>query len=162
MRIRYLALLAALAVPASLPAAPPTSPALKVTAIEARLFYGYSGKLSDDLLKRDPAFSGWNTVIGEGSAGEPADDLLVSVRIEPVLKPSGVEGVFSDQPVVVTATADGKVVAKRTFTGTLTNAQGVSWKGLYLRDIGCAGKLTIEAVAGRQRKVATLQFDCGE
>lgn len=162
MRIRHLALLAALAVPASLPAGTPATPQLKIAAIEARLFYGYSGKLSDDLLKRDPVFSGWNTVIGEGSAGEPADDMLVSIKLEPLAKVTNGEGVFSDQPVVVTATAGGKVVAKRTFTGTLTDTRGIAWKGLYLRDIGCAGKLTIEAVAGKQRKVATLQFDCGE
>lgn len=84
------------------------------------------------------------------------------MKVEPLVKPAGNEGIFSDQPVVVTATANGKVVAKRTFTSTLTNDEGVSWKGLYLRDIGCSGTLRIEAVAGRQRKVATLQFDCGE
>lgn len=162
MRFRYLALLAALAAPASLSAGTPATPQLKITAIEARLFYGYSGKLSDDLLKRDPAFSGWNTIIGEGPSGEPADDMLVSIKVEPLVKPAGNEGIFSDQPVIVTATANGKVVAKRTFTGTLTNNRGVSWKGLYLRDIGCAGTLKIEAVAGRHRKVATLQFNCGE
>ncbi|HPB22724.1 MAG TPA: hypothetical protein PLL48_10380 [Novosphingobium sp.] len=162
MGYRNFALLAALVFPTVLTAAPPAPPQLKVSAIEARLFYGYSGKLSDDLLKRNPAFSGWNTIIGEGAAGEPADDLLVSVKVEPLVKPAGNEGIFSDQPVVVTATANGKVVAKRTFTSTLTNDEGVSWKGLYLRDIGCSGTLRIEAVAGRQRKVATLQFDCGE
>lgn len=140
----------------------PVTPQLKITAIEARLFYGYSGKLSDDLFKRNPPFAGWNTIIGEGGAGEPADDLLVSVRVEPLVKPAGNEGIFSAQPVVVTATANGKVVAKRTFTGTLTNEAGVSWKGLYLRDIACSGTLKIEAAAGRQRKVATLQFNCGE
>lgn len=162
MRFRCLALLAALAVPTGLSAGAPPIPQLKISAIEARLFHGYSGTLSDDLLRRNPSFSGWNTIIGEGAAGEPADDLLVSVKVEPLVKPAGNEGIFSDQPVVVTATANGKVVAKRTFTSTLTNDGGVSWKGLYLRDIGCSGTLRIEAVAGRQRKVATLQFDCGE
>ena len=162
MRYCFAALLAALTTSASATASQPAVPQLKIAAIEARLFYGYSGKLSDDLLKRDPAFAGWNTIIGEGAAGEPADDLLVSVRVEPLVKPAGNEGIFSDQPVVITATANGKVIAKRTFTGTLTNEAGVSWKGLYLRDIGCAGALKIEAVAGRQRKVASLQFDCGE
>lgn len=162
MRFRFIALLAALAMPASLPAKSPATPQLKITAIEARLFYGFSGQLSDDLLKRDPPFSGWNTIIGEGAAGEPAEDMLVSIKLEPLVKLSGNEGIFTDQPVVVTATANGKVVAKRTFTGTLTNDQGVSWRGLYLRDIGCAGTLKIEAAAGKQRKAATLQLDCGE
>ncbi len=162
MRFRFIALVAALAMPASLPAKSPATPQLKITAIEARLFYGFSGKLSDDLLKRDPPFSGWNTIIGEGAAGEPAEDMLVSIKLEPLVKLADNEGIFTDQPVVVTATANGKVVAKRTFTGTLTNDQGVSWRGLYLRDIGCAGTLKIEAVAGKQRKAATLQLDCGE
>lgn len=162
MRQWIIAALAALAAPGAVMAGQPVTPQLKITAIEARLFYGYSGRLSDDLLKRDPAFAGWNTIIGEGAADEPADDLLVSVRVEPLVKPAGNEGIFSDQSVVVTATANGKVIAKRTFTGTLTNEAGVSWKGLYLRDIGCAGTLKIEAVAGSQRKVASLQFDCGE
>lgn len=163
MRLKILAFLLPLGLAASLPAAPPAQPlqpALRITGIEARLFYAFSGKLSDDLLKRNPPFSGWNTVIGEGESGEPADDLLVSVRIEPVVQ--GNDEVYSSQPVTITATADGKVLGKRTFTGTLIPAKGAAYKALYLRDIGCAGDLKIDVVAGKQRRRASLAFHCGE
>lgn len=164
MRLVPFAALASLALSAALTAAPgtPPEPALKVTAIEARLFYGHSGRLSDDLLKRNPAFSGWNTVIGEGESGEPADDLLISIRLEPLGKRTPGESVYTNQPVTITAMAGGKVIRKRTFTGILTNGQGIAWKALYLADIGCIGDLKINVVAGNQRRNASLPFHCGE
>lgn len=162
MHFRHLALLP-LALAATLSAAPPVrppEPALKITGIEARLFYQHSGRLSDDLLKRNPPFSGWNTVIGEGESGEPADDLFVSVRLEPLAKSA--DGVYSNLPVTITASAGGKIVGKRTFTGTLLPAKGAAWKAIYLHDIGCIGDLKIDVVAGKQRRAATLAFHCGE
>lgn len=161
MRPVHVLLILPLALATSLPAAAPAPP-LKISGIEARLFYQASGRLSDDLLSRDPAFSGWNTVIGEGASGGAADDLLVQVKLEPLDRTAAADEVFSAQPVVVTARAGRKVVGKRTFTGTLIPANGAAWKALYLRDIGCSGDLTIEAVAGRQRRTAKLTFACGE
>ena len=161
MRPLHLAILLPLALATSLPAAAPQPP-LKVTAIEARLFYQFSGKLSDDLLKRAPPFSGWNTVIGEGESGEPADDLLVQIKIEPLNRADAADELYSGQPITLTATAGGKVVGKRTFTGTLIPARGAAWKAMYLTDVGCSGDLKIDVVSGKQRRSAKLTFNCGE
>ncbi|HEX9963625.1 MAG TPA: hypothetical protein VGB04_01425 [Allosphingosinicella sp.] len=44
------------------------------------LFYENTGRLSKD-ISPPVEFTGWNTVIGEGSAEDAADDLLVTVEV---------------------------------------------------------------------------------
>ena len=51
---------------------------ITVEAIQVRLLYEKTGKLSKDIAP--PAeFAGHNTIIGEGDAEEPANDVLVTV-----------------------------------------------------------------------------------
>jgi hypothetical protein len=61
-------------------AAQEATPTVVLGPLTAQLYYKFSGLLSSDLLSRKPPFSGWNTVIGEGDATEPAEDLLVAAR----------------------------------------------------------------------------------
>src|SRR5690349_10063517 len=97
--MRWLAALA-LGFCASAGAAEPTPKPVRLGAIEARLFYQTSGKLSDDLLARKEPFSGWNTVIGEGPVDDAASDLLVDVK----LLGNGVDEQSIDDPLEIWVT----------------------------------------------------------
>jgi len=154
------AILAALALAAlatSAAAKPPSAAPITMGAIKARWFYYHTGELSRDILAEDGTYSGWNTVIGEGPAGEPADDLLVLVPV----RTSGEQ--FSDVVLDVTVKGEkGKLVGHRKFAGILTGASGLAEMPLWLNDVGCAGPITIEARLGKQRRTATLTLACGE
>lgn len=140
--------LAALLAPA---AAPPPS----VGKIHMQLFYEDSGRLSSDIAP--PAgFSGWNTVIGEGSAEEPANDLLVTVE----LLTGAVESVA--EPLTITVRGNGKVLGQKRFADVLTSADGRTWKALWLTNVGCAGHVEVTATIGRSTRTAAVSLDCGE
>jgi hypothetical protein len=52
----------------------------KITGVQATLFYDTKGTFSRDVLAA-PAFTFWNTVIGEGDAEAPSNSTLVLRRI---------------------------------------------------------------------------------
>ena len=136
-------------------AAAPSAPAPSVGKIRMQLFYEDSGRLSEDIAP--PAeFSGWNTVIGEGSAKEPANDLLVTVEV----LTGAVESV--EQPLSVTVTGNRKILGQRRFTDVLTSADGRTWKALWLTNVGCAGHVEVKATIGRSTRTAAVSLDCGE
>ncbi|HEX8512113.1 MAG TPA: hypothetical protein VF688_03305 [Allosphingosinicella sp.] len=136
--------------------APPTAPpAPKVGAFRMQLFYESSGRLSKD-ISPPVEFTGWNTIIGEGSAEEGANDLLVSVEVR------GPAGEFIEQPLTLVARAGGKVLAQRRFEGLLTNVEGRTWKALWLNDVGCAGTIEVTATIGRSTRKSEISLDCGE
>ena len=140
------ALLAAAQAPGGTPA---------VGSIRMQLFYEDSGRLSGDIAP--PAeFSGWNTVIGEGSAEEPANDLLVTVEV----LTGAVESV--EEPLSVTVRGNSKILGERRFPDVLTSGDGRTWKGLWLTDVGCAGHVEVTATIGRSTRKAAISLDCGE
>ncbi len=141
--------------PAPAAAAAPALPAPKVGAFRMQLFYENSGRLSND-ISPPVEFTGWNTVIGEGSAEEAANDLLVSVEVR------GPPGELIEQPLTLVARARGKVLAQRRFDRLLTNVQGRTWKALWLNDVGCAGRIEVTATIGRSTRKSELSLDCGE
>ena len=123
--------------------------------IRMHLFYQGSGRLSADVSP--PAdFAGWNTVIGEGSAEEPATDLLVVAE----LRASGEQNVTT--PLRVTVQSGRRVLATRTFNGTLTSEAGRAYLPVWLRDVTCAGEIRVEVTFGRQRRSERLTLSCGE
>lgn len=140
---------------ASLAAAQSPAATPAVGKIRMQLFYEDSGRLSGDIAP--PAeFSGWNTVIGEGSAEEPANDLLVTVEV----LTGAVESV--EAPLTVIVRGKGKVLAERRFTDLLTSSDGRIWKALWLTDVGCAGQVEVTATIGRSTRKAAVSLDCGE
>ena len=141
---------------AALLAAPAAPPGPSVGAIRMQLFYEETGRLSRDIAP--PAdFTGWNTVIGEGSAEEAANDLLVLVEVR------GPPGENIAQPLTVVARGGkGKVLAQRRFDTLLTTVQGRTWKALWLADVGCAGRIEVAATIGRSTRRSAINLDCGE
>ena len=134
--------------------APAAAPAPSVGAIRMQLFYEETGRLSKDIAP--PAeFAGWNTVIGEGSAEEAANDLLVTVEVR------GPPGEDIGQLALV-ARSGKKVIAQRRFDNLLTNVRGRTYKALWLNDVGCAGRIEVSATIGRAVKKSAISLDCGE
>lgn len=130
---------------------------IELGAIEVHLFYFQSGRLSPDLLDRAEPFVGWNTVIGEGDAEEPADDLLMLVQVTA----DGEQ--LSERPVELTAVdRKGKQLSYRRFNSVLTSRDGKAWLPLWLRDVGCAGDITFRARMRDQQREAKLSLECGE
>lgn len=135
------------------------APAVRIGSIQARLWYALSGKLSDDLLARKEPFVGWNTVIGEGGVAEPATDLLLDVT----MLGTGVDEQSIEDPLEIRVTDKaGKMLASRRFPYMLLPYKGALHNPLWLRDVGCAGELTIQAHFRKQVKTASLVLDCGE
>lgn len=133
--------------------ADPVAP--KVGAFRMQLYYENSGRLSKD-ISPPVEFTGWNTIIGEGSAEEAASDLLVTVEVR------GPPGELVEQPLTLVARAKGKILAQRRFDSLLTNVQGRTWKALWLNDVGCAGRIEVTATIGRSTRKSALSLDCGE
>jgi hypothetical protein len=124
--------------------------------IRMHLFYAETGRLSRDISPPN-AFSGWNTIIGEGDAEENANDVAIVVE----LRTTGERNV--PMPLTVAARdARGRVLGQRRFTATLTGDNGRVYHLLHLADVGCAGRITVTATYGRQVRRETLNLACGE
>jgi hypothetical protein len=150
------AVVAALSMSTAAPATMP--PTAWIDRIEMRLFYIYSGTLSENIAA--PAeFFGWNTVIGEGSAKEPADDVLVTVYLKRV---PGSGGGF-DKVSIIAKDARGKILGKRIAEPYMADEQGNAAVALLLHDATCAGTITVTAKMGRAlAKSNTANLSCGE
>jgi hypothetical protein len=136
---------------------PPTS--VTLDRVEARLFYEGTGRLSDDLLNRAKEFTGWNTIIGEGSAEEPANDLVVAVRLASL---DGTEKYVAAPVKLAVRNVKGKVIGSRTWKGVLVSKDGAAVLPLWLNDVGCVGELKFTARYNGKTKTGHLALDCGE
>lgn len=128
----------------------------RIDAIAVQLVYQTSGTLSDDIAP--PArFVAWNTVIGEGDAREPANDIVVSVRLSiPQAQGNG------DVPLAITVRkAGGKTIAHRRIATQFFD-KGSSVHTLHVQSATCLGRLTVEARLGTQAKSAQVALMCGE
>lgn len=132
-----------------------TPPAPRVGAFKMQLYYENTGRLSKD-ISPPVDFSGWNTIIGEGSAEESANDLLVTVEVK------APPGEFVKAPLTVVARVKGRIVAQRRFDGLLTTTEGRTWKALWLSDVGCAGRIDVVATIGKSTRKTAISLDCGE
>lgn len=126
----------------------------RVTDIRARLLYEQSGGLSVD-ISDTPDFFAWNTVIGEGSALENANDLLITAVI------SGPGEHNLGLPLIITIRdVEGKVLANRRIDHIL--AETTTQFSLILYEQGCGGEISLEARLGRSVRVEEISLDCGE
>jgi hypothetical protein len=129
---------------------------VKLDRITIHLLYAASGTLSRNIAP--PArFDAWNTIIGEGGSGGPADDMLVEVHV------SSTEAEQTmDRPLaVVVRNAKGAVMAQRTLRSLLLERHQAT-AFLFLPNSTCAGRITVQAtLAGKTLKTA-LNMACGE
>jgi hypothetical protein len=159
MHRMLIVLVANLALAGAAFAAPPVKVApAKVTldSIRVQFLYDLTGGLSEDVAPPSK-FAIWNTVIGEGSAKEPADDVLVGV----LMRSDAPDAITTQTLSVTVRKAGGKVLATHAFPGLILS-HGRVVKSILLHDAACAGPVTIEAVYGAQRKVTKLDLACGE
>ena len=149
-----LSLSLALAGPAAV-ARPVTDP-VRLDQIRVQLLLERTGELSPNVAP--PAQANlWNTVIGEGGAGQPASDALVWVTLRSVTAEAN-----TPRPVTVTVRGrGGRILARRVFDGILITG-GRAARALLVPEIGCAGPVDIVAVYGAQRLASHVDFACGE
>lgn len=133
-----------------------SAPPIRLADIQMRLFYEASGRLSPDLTQQ-PDFAGWNVIIGEGSAEEPANDLLVTAE----LRTAGEAFVRTPLRIVVT-NAKGKLLASRAYKTFLIPREGRVYLPVWIRDAGCVGDLKVNVQFGAQHRSETLRLQCGE
>ncbi len=134
-----------------------TKSPLKLHAIKAQLIYQSSGTFSEDLITSNN-FVYWNTIIGEGSAKEPTDKLLVMVQVKSSKKELNPKG----EKILITVKENGKVKAESEQTvGFMTNFS--YHVPLIVNNIGCE-PLTITAkIKGDSLSLEKeIPFKCGE
>ena len=139
------------------------TPAYKISAIRAKLFYEDKGTFSGDVLT-EKYFALWNVIIGEGSAEGNSNATLVLVEITG--KPGASE---IRRKVAFTAVAGkgsrARTLLKRTLsTGILSN-RGKWYGAFWLQGTGCepvtlTARLTGQAQPFVMRR--TIDFRCGE
>jgi hypothetical protein len=129
---------------------------LRLEKISIQLFYQTTGSLSTNIAP--PAkFHGWNTIIAEGDAREPATDMLVTARLT-----SKKNEANSSTPLTLSVRAkDGKVLAQRTFNKIFFDG-GRSVQAIFVPDSTCAGHIVVEAIFGNVKKTAAVDLNCGE
>src|SRR5262249_23448544 len=99
---------------------------------------------------------GWNTIIGEGMAAEPARDVLVLVRVS-----SPGEAFLSGAPLIIVARTNGKELARRVVHTMLFNKSGRFVAGMFLPDPTC-NPLEIEGIVAACRRREHVDFRCEE
>ena len=136
--------------------APAQSPQPAVADIKAYLIYESSGTLSDNIAP-PVKFHGWNTLIGEGDARQPANDVLVMAVV------SGPRGSLVPGPLSLTISdrRTKRILVSRTIDNLLFGANGEVTKGVFVPDATCT-PLEIEASIGASRRSTTLDFACAE
>jgi hypothetical protein len=126
--------------------------------IMVRLWYTGTGRLSGNIAP--PAkFEAWNTLTGAGQAEEPADDALVTVD---VIATSGKEENITVPLTIVARDTKGKLLGQRRITNILTSSTGHAVHAMWLRDVTCAGTVSVEASIGPVRRATRVSFACGE
>lgn len=129
----------------------------KIEAIRAYLFYERSGRLSKNIAP-PASFSGFNTMIGEGDAEEPAEDILIAVEL------SGPKDEYLKQPLTISVSypTGKRAGSKREFRdGILFGEGGKVTKAVYAENATCS-PLRVAATVGRSAKSITIDFKCGE
>jgi len=152
LRAVFLAVLTTFALPAAVGAADEG----KIVSVQARLAYESTGVFSVNIAPPSN-FTAWNTIIGEGDAREPANDLFVSVTIRAARKHFN----GSTALTLMLRSKKGRVIASRHFKGLFFRDETVV-KNLYVQDAACLGEVDVSAEYGAAKVVHSLALNCGE
>lgn len=137
-----------------------TKIAPKISAVRAQLFYDASGTFSDDILANKD-LSLWNTIIGEGSAGEPSTSTFVSVVI------SGRNIPLGSLKIEITATGrKNRLIQKKLLDVDLYDERAKFFAPFWLYDTGCEEIKISARLIGKGASavpvVKKIPFACGE
>jgi hypothetical protein len=129
----------------------------KIEAVQAYLFYDHTGGISGNLLTKKHLVL-WNTVIGEGDAGEGSNSTLVVVEV------SG-EGSSAKVNVVITD-EDQKTIINETRKFWIFDSDRKFYMPFIVPNTGCK-EITITAkLVGKGFSPSsisqTIPFKCGE
>ncbi|MEZ4400820.1 MAG: hypothetical protein R3B06_12420 [Kofleriaceae bacterium] len=147
--------------PAAKPPAPAPAPATyQVAGIHAFLYFHGTGTFgSKDIT--DGTVALWNTIIGEGDAGEPASAVLVKVDL------TGPSFANATGKLVVEAKVGRMRLARQTFAVSdfFDEARPQITVPLILTGVGCTDVVVTATLSGKgikSKRQATLPFSCGE
>jgi len=130
---------------------------VKVASIEAFLVYGQSGRLSPDIAGGNATIDFHNTVIGEGGAEEPADDVLVVVHF--IRGATG--GETPEISLRAVAHDSGNAIQERKNL-TLAFVDGATAaRSMLLADVTCTD-VDVTVSVGKAQTGVNLPFTCGE
>jgi hypothetical protein len=148
-------LLAALLLLAATPAS--ADKALTVAAMEARLYYNYSGTLSKPITSKTVL---WNAVAGEGNISEPSNSTFIDVLVV------GEPGSFDPKArieLVVTDASSGKTLQSQSAEIGVLNAAGKYHVGFWIPKTGCVPlRLRASITGSKAAKTLSVPFACGE
>jgi len=158
-RLATIAFLSLLSAPV---AAQQAAPAITIEGIKVQLFLERSGTFSDTLVGAKRSL--FNTPLGEGDAGEPAESVLVTLTFQGPKNSRASDKLARDLAAVkVTQTlkTGQKILLNRAFMGMIFGETGIAHKAFMLDNATCA-PIEIEARVGRSKKAAKIDFRCGE
>ena len=130
----------------------------KITAIRAQLFYNGKGTFSDNILaQKDIAL--WNTIIGEGSAGDASTSTLVTVEVSGRNLPVG----KTKMQITITGNK-GRIIQRRIVAVDIYDEYTKFFAPIWLYDTGCEPiKISARLLGGSSAPVTkTIPFKCGE
>ncbi len=126
----------------------------RVQDIKAQLLYEQTGQLSEDITANTDFFA-WNTIIGEGSAKENANDVLVTAVI------IGPDQFNTTIPFVIEAKRkNGTKIGQRIIQNMLLEKNTL--RSLILYNVGCEGTIVLTAKFGKSVRTEKIELPCGE
>lgn len=137
----------------------PPAPEYQISGLRAQLFYSDRGTFSDDLLAR-PKLALWNTVIGAGDAGGPANATMVVVEVSG--RPNSYAG---KRRVELVVRNEQKDVLRRQLAVPILGRTGHAYVAFWLDDTGCEPLTLSTRLVGQSdptSRVASIPFQCGE
>ena len=146
------------------PAAEPVANTVPVVLqdLKMQLFLERTGRLSDNIVGSKKTFH--NTILGEGDAGEPADAVLVTLVFQGGKNSMGSDKLARDMAqvkVTQMAKTGNKILLNRVYGGFIFGENGLAHKAFLIDNATCA-PLEVDAKIGKTRKVAKIDFKCGE
>ena len=146
------------------PAAEPAANTVPVVLqdLKMQLFLERTGRLSDNIVGSKKTFH--NTILGEGDAGEPADAVLVTLVFQGGKNSMGSDKLARDMAqvkVTQMAKTGNKILLNRVYGGFIFGENGLAHKAFLIDNATCA-PLEVDAKIGKTRKVAKIDFKCGE
>lgn len=98
----------------------------KIASMQAKLFYTDRGTFSDNIIDNSAYRPLYNTIIGEGASGGPADDVLVIIKI------TGKPGSYAERAVTFKATSGKKVLVNTTSSISVLNDKGEGYVAFWV------------------------------